>query len=94
MLMAMASGNKQILLAKQQDKASNHSMTVSYGHTERMGVRNKQGRDFEMPIGRKPRQSVGRENKNCLADTQKQDNRRQMLEQEANDQNIDNLNVT
>jgi hypothetical protein len=54
--MAMASGNKQILLAKQQDKASNHSKTESYGHAERMDKKKKQGSDVEMPIGRKPRE--------------------------------------
>jgi hypothetical protein len=31
-----------------------------------MDVRNKQGSDVEMPIGRKPRESVGRETKIVL----------------------------
>jgi hypothetical protein len=76
MWMAMANGNKQKLLAKQRDKASNHSKTESYGHAERMDERNKQGSDVEMPIEIKPLENVGRENENCLADKQKQDNRR------------------
>jgi hypothetical protein len=92
--MAMANGNKQVLRAKQRDKASNHSKTESYGHAERMDERNKQSSDGEMSIDRKPRESVGRENEKCLADKQKQGNRRKMPKQEANDQNIDNLNVT
>jgi hypothetical protein len=76
MRMALASGNKQILLAKQRGKASNHSQTESNGHAKAMEVRNKQGSDVEMPIRRKPRESVGRENENCLTDKQKEDNRR------------------
>ena len=74
MRMAIANGNKLVLRSKQQDKASNHSKTESYGHAERMDVRNKQGSDEEMPIRRKPREIVGREK--SLTDKQKQHNRR------------------
>ncbi len=63
MRMAIANGNKLVLRSKQQDKASNHSKTESYGHAERMDVRNKQGSYVKMPIGRKPQKSVGKETK-------------------------------
>ena len=71
MRMAIANGNKLVLRAKQQDKASNHSKTESYGHAERMDVKNQQGNDVEMPIGRKPRESVGRGNEFFLTDKQR-----------------------
>jgi hypothetical protein len=54
-----------------------------------MDVRNKRGSYVEMPIGRKPRESMGRGNEKGLTDKQRQNNRRQTLEQEANDWIID-----
>ena len=57
----MANENKQIMRAKQQDKASNHSKTESRGQSGRMDVINERGSDVEMPIERKPRESMGRD---------------------------------
>jgi hypothetical protein len=85
MLMAMANGNKYILLAKQQDKASNHSKTESRGQSGRMDVRNKRGSDVERSIGRKHLESIGRGNDKCSPERMK-------LQRRSEESSDDSLN--